>query len=518
MFWVDEAVEEILKREDKKYLVTDYKTPSGKIHVGALRGVIIHDVICRGLIDQNQNAEYWYGFDDFDPMDGLSEELKADFGQYMGMPLCNIPSPDPAHKNFARYFADSFIKVLQSMSVKAKIVWGSELYRQGVYNKAIEIALNNAEKIREIYKEVSGGEKQEDWYPLQVVCPNCGKIGTTKVTGWDGKEVEFTCEENLVEWAKGCGYKGKMSPFDGNAKMPYKVEIVAKWFALGTSVEMAGKDHYTKGGTFDIARHIAQEVFNIKPAYGAGYEWFLVGGKKMSTSKGIGQSAEDIAAVLPPEMLRFLMVRTRAKRAIEFDVYGDTIPLLYDEYDRCATDYLNKTETDMARAFHYTEIEIDKNTPKYYLRFSKIANFLQMPKVDIFEYAKDEKGSELSEPEKEEIENRIDVAKKWLENYAPESVKFTVQDELPEAAKNLSDGQKEFLNKIADAISAQEKWIGEELHEKIHAIKNEMNIPPRDAFSAIYLTFLGKDSGPQAGWLMASLDRNFVVKRLKEII
>jgi lysyl-tRNA synthetase class 1 len=138
-----------------------------------------------------------------------------------------------------------------------------------------------------------------------------------------------------------------------------------------------------------------------------------------------------------------------------------------------------------------------------------------MPKVNILEYAKEEKGTDLSDSEKNEIENRITVAKKWLQNYAPESVKFTIQENLPDI--QLNDEQKTFLTKIAEAISQKEKWTGEELHAKIHEIKTEMNIAPKDAFSAIYLSFLGKDSGPQAGWLLASLDKDFVEIRLKEV-
>jgi len=517
MFWVDETIDEVIERKDKKYLVTDYKTPSGVIHVGALRGVVIHDVIFRGIKEKKEEVEYWYGFDDLDSMDGISKDLEKDFGQYMGVPLCNIPSPKPGHNNFARFFADSFIKVFQSMGVKAKIVWASELYRSGVYNKAIETVLNNSETIRRIYKEVSGGEKPKDWYPIQVICPKCGKLGTTKVFGWDGKEVEFKCEENMVEWAKGCGYVGKSSPYDGNGKMPYKVETAAKWFTFGTSVELAGKDHYTKGGTFYIAREIAKEVFNISAAYGYGYEWFLVGGKKMSSSKGIGSSAEEIAAILPPEMLRFLMVRTRAKRAIDFDPEGDTIPLLYDEYDRCINEFLNNPQADLARAFYYTETNLEKELPTYFLRFSKVAYMLQMPRVDIFQYAESEKGLPLTQVEIQEIEKRVEVAKNWLDKFAPESFKFIVCEELPEVAKSLSEVQKEFLAKTAELIEKKEVWQGEELHREIHDVKNEAGINPRDAFSAIYLTFLGKDSGPQAGWLLASLDKGFVTNRLKEV-
>lgn len=517
MFWVDETVDEILRRNDEKYLVTDYKTPSGKIHVGALRGVVIHDILYRGLLENKKTAEYWYGFDDFDPMDGLSEDLKDEFEKYMGMPLCNIPSPEPGFKNFADYFAQDFIKVFAPLGIKVKIVWASELYKTGAYNKAIQVILDNAQRIREIYKEVSGGQKPADWYPLQVVCPNCGKIGTTHVSGWDNELVEFECMENMVTWAKGCGQKGKISPFDGNAKLPYKVEIVAKWSSFGTSVELAGKDHYTKGGTFDIARRIAEEIFKIKPAFGFGYEWFLIGGKKMSSSKGIGSTAQDIASLLPSEILRFLMVRTRAKRVIEFDVEGDTVPLLYDEYDRCLDEFIKDPQADLARAYYFSQINVEEVKPVYRLRFSKVANFLQMPRMDILEYAKEEKGGELSVVEKDEIENRIKVAKMWLTSYAPESVKFAVQEKLPDAVKNLSDAQKEFLAKIAESMETQGNLTGEELHQQIHEIKNTMEIPPRDAFCAIYITFLGKESGPQAGWLLTSLDLDFVIKRLKEV-
>jgi lysyl-tRNA synthetase class 1 len=109
------------------------------------------------------------------------------------------------------------------------------------------------------------------------------------------------------------------------------------------------------------------------------------------------------------------------------------------------------------------------------------------------------------------------VAKIWLEKFAPENYKFEIQSELPENAKNLCTLQKEFLGEILKLIKKQD-WSGEDLHKEIHEIKNHLGIDPRKAFSAIYTIFIGKDSGPQAGWLLASLDRDFVIKRLSEVI
>lgn len=515
-FWIDETVNEIInERKDKKYLVTDYKTPSGRVHVGALRGVIIHDVIYKGLEDLKTHVDYWYGFDDLDPMDDLPDDLKEKFSQYMGLPLCNIPAPDGSKKNYAEYFAQEFSEVFKSLGAKPKIVWASKFYRSGKYDKAIKIVLDNAKKIREIYQEVSGSVKPNDWYGLQVVCPKCGKIGTTRVYDWNKKEISFICEENLVKWAKGCGYKGKISPFGGNAKMPYKIETAAKWFTFNSSVELAGKDHYTKGGTFDVARKIAREVFKIVPAYGYGYEWFLTGGKKMSSSRGVGVSAKEISEAVPAELLRFLMVRTRAKRTIDFDIYGETVPLLYDEFDRSLDEYIKDPKADLSRAYYYAEI-VDQELPKYRLRFSKIVYLLQMQRTDIYKYAEEETGRKLDKIELEELKTRAKYAEKWLANYAPENYKFTIQENLPAVAKKLNKIQKDFLTEIAKLLE-QKKYKGEDLHQEIHEIKKRTGINPREAFSAIYLAILGKDSGPQAGWLLASLDRKFVIKRFKEI-
>ena len=38
----------------------------------------------------------------------------------------------------------------------------------------------------------------------------------------------------------------------------------------------------------------------------------------------------------------------------------------------------------------------------------------------------------------------------------------------------------------------------------------------REAFAAVYRAFLDRPNGPRAGWLLASLDRAFVIKRLRE--
>ena len=67
------------------------------------------------------------------------------------------------------------------------------------------------------------------------------------------------------------------------------------------------------------------------------YEFFLVGGAKMSSSRGLGASARDMADLLPPEVLRFLMIRTKPNSPVNFDVHEEGIVKLFNEFDRYHT-------------------------------------------------------------------------------------------------------------------------------------------------------------------------------------
>src|SRR5947209_17262141 len=74
-----------------------------------------------------------------------------------------------------------------------------------------------------------------------------------------------------------------------------------------------------------------------EPTVNVAYDFLNIEGKEMSTSQGRGAAAHEIAAVVPPEQLRFLFLRPRPNQAIEFEPEGsDAIPRLFDEFDRIA--------------------------------------------------------------------------------------------------------------------------------------------------------------------------------------
>lgn len=519
MFWADRIAKEASERfgaQGTPILIRDEKTPSGRVHVGSMRGVAIHGAVAEALTDTGVAHTFKYEFNDMDPMDGFPEYLPESFRQYMGKPLRSIPSPEEGYENFAEYFAAEFKKVIQAAGFTPEFYNVSELYFSGTMDDVIRTALDHAADIRRIYREVSGSQKPDDWYPLAVICENCGNVGTTKVFAWDGEKVSYRCEESMVKWAKGCGHKGEVSPFGGKAKFPFKVEWSAKWKVVGVNIEGAGKDHSTKGGARDVTAHISKEVFSYEPPLDTPYEFFLVGGKKMSSSKGRGSSAKEISELVPTKIFRLALLGKDITQAINFDPEGDTIPVLYDQYDKLAEGYWAGVKDDYARLFEFVHPGRKTPSERFLPRFSQVAFLVQMPHLNMEKEVEKMKGSVLTAEDTEELNERADYARRWLADYAPEKFVFEVQQTLPEAAKALNGIQKKALSELATYIEEGGDCSGEGLHAKLHAMKEGVPITPVELFSALYLSFLGKSFGPKAGWFLSVLPKDMVLARLKE--
>ncbi|MCC6711594.1 MAG: hypothetical protein IT416_04575, partial [Candidatus Pacebacteria bacterium] len=213
--WLDKLATGILRWQEKTGVglhVDDMKTPSGRVHTGSLRGVLLHDAVAKVLTEKtDQEVVSTYVFNDMDPMDGLPSYLPAaEYDQHMGKPMFKIPAPKLAEsgldvskvsteektrfenaKSFGEFYAMDFIDAFRKLGCDQEIVWSHELYQAGKMDELIKTALDNVAEIKKIYKEVADYDLPANWYPFQVICPECGKVGTTLTTAWDGQEVSF---------------------------------------------------------------------------------------------------------------------------------------------------------------------------------------------------------------------------------------------------------------------------------------------------------------------------------------
>ncbi len=512
--WFDNVIKGLSAHQ----IINDSKTPSGKVHVGSLRGVLIHDALYKALKQKGVSVSYTYGIDDFDPLDGLPADAPAELVDMMGKPLCNIPAPAGSKgTDLADHYIIEFLDIFKELGVDAEIYRMRDIYRSGQFNEAIDAILNKTDAVREVYQRVSKASKSSNWYPFQVVCENCGKIGSSEVVNYDGKEVTYHCRENLVSWAKGCGHTGKISPFDGNGKLPWKLEWVAKWHTFGITIEGAGKDHCTKGGSRDVAGQCLKAIFDEKPPLNVPYEFFLVSGAKMSSSKGIGFSARDMADFLPPEVLRFLMVRSPAKRTVNFSTDLEYIVKLFNEYDRLVDAGLRgKTTDDQNNVIRMTEVN-DQSTAYHPVSFQLLVSLLQLPHIDInkeiFARVSDEFNSEKY---LNSLNKRIDSAKYWLENYSTPEQRLELQTTLPQSVDSLSIAQKAFIHLLG------ENFPTDPLHENEYQtyVFNTARMTPieaKKAFAAVYTVLFDKNNGPKVGSLFSYIDSQLLINSFKQV-
>lgn len=513
MFWCDRIVEGI----EGPQIINDSKTPSGRAHVGALRGPLIHDALFRTLKARGVTVRYLFGVDDYDPVDEIPYGQAEHFAKYLGAPLCNTPPP-PGSKatDMADHFITEFFGIFSELGVHPEFYRLRDIYRAGKFDEAIAAILQKADVVRRIYKDISGATRPDNWYPFQVICENCGRIGTTVVSAFDGKEVTYKCEPKLVKWATGCGHTGKVSPFKGNGKLPWKLEWCAKWRVLPVTIEGGGPDHSTKGGARDVAAACVREIFGQEPPLNCPYEFFLVGGAKMSSSKGIGVSAREMANFLPPDILRFLLIRTPPRQPVNFEPSETYIIKLFNEFDRFHHKYYHdpKVTLDDTRIYELSQVEPE---PDHWLAdFQLVTALTQMPHLNVIRELEIRKGTPFSPLERKHLEFRIRAARYWVENHASEEEKTRVQERLPSRAQELSASQCAFLHILAKQLS-QSKWSDDELQRCVFNAARLTPIDQPSAFRAIYRVLLDRTNGPKAGNLLSFLDRDFVVRRCYEV-
>ena len=519
MFWT----EEIAAKVSGPQIINDSKTPSGRVHVGALRGVLIHDAIFRTLREKGIEARYLFGVDDFDPVDEIPKGEDEHFGQYIGRPLCNTPAPGGGEGDMAEYYMREFWQVFEELGVNVEKYRMRDIYRAGQFNEAIDRILRASEQVRRVYKEVSNSDRPEHWHPFQVLCEKCGCIATTEVSAYDGQEVTYRCRPDKcvntkLNLGRGCGHEGKVSPFDGRGKLPWKLEWVAKWVAFPVTIEGAGKDHSTKGGSRDVSEACLRAIYpDVQPPLRVPYEFFLVGGAKMSSSRGVGVGAREMADLVPPEVLRFLMIRTKPNSPVNFDAKEEGIIKLYNEFDRyhVRTEREKVSTPDEACVYRLAKLRPDDGD-YYSVNFQVVSALVQLPHLDIVKEVEKRKGAPLTEIERHHLDERIASVHQWLADYAAEEEKTHLQETLPARAQELTAAPRAFLQFLADALP-DTPWTDDALQAKIFEIARFTPIEQPAAFKAIYRVLLDKEMGPKAGNLLAFLDRDFVIRRFREL-
>ncbi len=221
--------------------------------------------------------------------------------------------------------------------------------------------------------------------------------------------------------------------------------------------------------------------------------------------------------VMPPEAVRFLILRVKPEKHIDFDPENGLLKLLedYQELESRYSSARDELESYEARAYEMSQVgpEVSKivapDIPFLHIVIAaQIAEYDLEKAVEVLKRS----GYEVRDLEKNILQDYLQYANKWLALFAPDVFKFKVQDSLPKEVERFTEEERRFLAQLADHLKEIE-WDAQAIHNSIHEIGQEFGLSARKSFQATYISLLGRKSGPRAGWFINSLDRDFVVRR-----
>jgi len=558
--WLEDTIKKILDKNLSEITLATGKTPSGHIHMGILRELIICDSIRRKLEDYGKHVNFFLFIDSLDAAKRFPEYIDKDFAEkHIGKPFSKIPCPvdESDCKNYADYFGTELISTFKEFGINVDVIWTHELYQDSRMRDKIRISLNNTEKIKEIVRKnvlptLDENNKklfiatQKDWFPAMVICENCSSIQKILEDGSTNPNRVLSYDKNkdLVSYhCPSCGFKRAIPISSGELKLNWRVDWPAKWSLYQTTCEPAGKDHSVRGGSYDTGLEISKSVFDYDGPIKLSYEWLRLGDQDMKTSKGIVFTPKKYLEIANPEILRMLILRTPPNKHISFRI--EELYQLYDYFDKMENVYYNlknaiSEEEENYLKYLYPLCQINgistKKPPR--LPFKFLTTIVQLKKIlkieEIYEKAKivlKYKDFDDIIPFKtfitqlERAENWIQEINDIIKNETDQTIKkkilnkvtlFNIPDSVSRDIKDkLTETQKKGIKLIKEFLISSGDLNNEVIQNRIFTIaKDELKISPKKLFEAIYLMILGRKFGPRLGPFLLMLDKDWLVNRL----
>ena len=517
MHWSEEIAKQIIERNPNKeeYVCAAGISPSGSIHIGNFRDIATSYFVVKALRRMGKKAKLLFSWDEFDRFRKVPvnvAKIDDDMEKYIGCPYVDVKNPfDDDCENYAVHFEKEFESSMKRFGIEMDYRYQAEMNRSGKYAQHVIHALKMRGRIFEILdsfrtQEAEEGEK-ERYYPVSIYCPVCGK-DTTKILS-----LSENCEEADYECA--CGHSGHFNfRTDFNCKLAWKIDWPMRWMYEGVDFEPGGKDHASPTGSYQTSRIISKEIFGFEAPIFQGYEFIGIKGStgKMSGSSGLNLTPDTLLNIYQPEVILWLYSKTHPTKAFDF-CFDDGILRQYFEFDKQYTTYKEGSGDELTNSV-IENCLIDgreiKTVPLGHLvQLGSVVDF-NVPMLEtVFE--------KIGTPYKyEDFADRLERAKYWLENCAPEAVNklrtlrnWDVYNELTEEEKKEIQLLHDFIKAGGydlDTLNTQLYEIPKEVFPAFVDSKNDLKKVQGDFFKNVYKLLIDKEKGPRLYLFLFAID------------
>ncbi|MEK7594786.1 MAG: lysine--tRNA ligase [Patescibacteria group bacterium] len=507
MQWLNKIVNDLIARHpDGEIVVSSGVSPSGTYHLGTLREVLTAEAIAYAVRQKGRQSRHIHVADDLDVFRKVPADVPEGFKQYLGRPLCDIPAPDGSEQSYADYYLSDLNIAADKMHTDIEVMRAHEKYRAGFFVEAIEKALAKTSEIKQILETISGHKVDNQWSPIQVV-----EDGYLK----NRQFISMNTDDKTLNFKDGEGKERQISYAKGEVKLNWRIDWPARWWLLNVAGEPFGRDHATKGGSYDTGSEIVKQVYGGEPPLPMPYNFINRTGdtKKMSKSAGDTITASALLEILPAEVVWFFILRYAPDKQLFFDE-GETLMRLVDEFGEllAKTDKSDADKQLIDICLHGVEQPTVSRVPFSHLVASYQAALRDVDRtleiIGRTEYA------QVVQEDADIISNELHFIDAWLDKHAPEEVKFSLLDEVDQS--EFTAAQLTFLKELGNKVAeAPEDADGVWFHNAIYELKDSTGLAPKELFTTLYKLIIGKTSGPRAGWFLSILPRDWLIKRLK---
>ena len=275
--WVSEAADRILAERlparRGPVISASGISPSGPVHLGNLREVLVPHFVTQEFLDRGIQARHVLSWDDYDRLRKVPSEVPEHFAEHIGRPLAEIPDPCDEHSSWAEHHKEPFRQALRTMGVAVTEISQHQQYTSGRYVEQVLLAMRERARIdgvlgkfRTKVQDDSAGGPAGEYFPYRPYCDECNR-DTTTVTSYSDEttELSYVCD---------CGHRDSYplnEHFHG--KLVWKVDWPMRWTYEQVDFEAAGVDHSSPGSSFTVGQQLVTDIFGSTPPTYLGYSF-----------------------------------------------------------------------------------------------------------------------------------------------------------------------------------------------------------------------------------------------------
>jgi len=556
--WVNRLADEVIaeagrRAPGKPVIVASGLSPSGPIHLGNLREVMVPHLVADEIRRRGISCEHILSWDDFDRLRKVPAGFDPAFAEHVGKPLSAVPAPAGSdHQSWADHFRAPMAAALNQLGIEVRGISQTRMYTGGAYTEQVLLAMRERRRIDAVlgrYRtrsgpaatassppasgaavaeadaaaaaaaaEGSGAAAEDDgattagYFPYKPYCSVCDRDLTT-VTGY----VDAT---TALSYTCACGH-AETVPLSSHhrGKLVWKVDWPMRWAYEGVIFEPSGVDHQAPGSSFVVGGQLVSEIFGGRQPIGPMYAFVGISGMaKMSSSRGGVPTPADALEIMEEPVLRWLYARRRPQQSFTV-AFGTDLQRTYDEWDAVARKVADGTASALEAGAYDRAVRTAAGAlpqtprPLPYRTLASVADITTGDSVQTLRILGDlDPAHPLTSLD--EVRPRLDRAQAWAATQLPADQRTRLAGEPDAAAlEALTAAERTALDLLLADL--EDSWSLEGLSRLVYAVPKlqvglpadapptaELKAAQRAFFALVYRLLIGRDTGPRLPTLL----------------